>query len=137
MKSAGRILAFSCCIVVQKNSDCASFLGLPLSFAGMSDFSGSVPICPALLSRPIKRTYEEHSRKSPCHNHDLEGFPSKNGKPPGFASYRRCAFTLCTHWEQKHMNKNTHTQTMKHNFPIGYGQKLTKKPKCAKCSRLP
>ena len=60
-----------------------SGLVLPfLSFLGLSRFSGIFPICagmvrgfsrfvPFPLSRPIKSTYEEQSRKGPRHNLDL------------------------------------------------------------------
>ena len=60
-----------------------SFLFCPfLSLLGLSRFfwdfpdllgdsSGIFPICPFPLSRPIKSTYEEQSRKGPRHNLDL------------------------------------------------------------------
>ena len=75
------------------------FTGLPdldlsflfVSFLGLSrDFAGIFPICsgdgPGIflirrfsLSRPIKSTYEEQSRKGPRHNLDLS---RKSGTPP-------------------------------------------------------
>ena len=56
------------------------------------DFSGIFPICsgmdrgfsrfvPFRLSRPIKSTYEEQSRKGP-----IWTFPEKSGKPPRFGN---------------------------------------------------
>ena len=55
----------------------------------LGDGPGIFPISPFPLSRPIKSTYEEQSRKGPRHN--LEPFPKKVGntrvwKPPGLAS---------------------------------------------------
>ena len=69
-----------------------SFLFCPfLSFLGLSRFfwdfpellrdgPGIFPICPFPLSRTIKSTYEEQSRKGPRHNLDLS---QKSGKHPG------------------------------------------------------
>ena len=52
-----------------------SFLGLSRFFWDFPDLSGDgpgiFPICPFPLSRPIKSTYEEQSRKGPRHNLDL------------------------------------------------------------------
>ena len=52
-----------------------SFLGLSRFFWDFPDLLGDgpgiFPICPFLLSRPIKSTYEEQSRKGPRHNLDL------------------------------------------------------------------
>ena len=73
----------------------SSFLGLSRFFWDFPDFLGDgpgiFPICPFPLSRPIKSTYEEQSRKGPRHNLDLSrkkwetpGF----GKPPGLASLK-------------------------------------------------
>ena len=64
-----------------------SFLGLSRFFWDFPDLLGDgpgiSPICPFPLYRPIKSTYEEHSRKGPRHNLDLSW---KNGKPPGLES---------------------------------------------------
>ena len=58
-------------------------------FPGFSRFargwSGDFPDSSLSLSRPIKSTYEEQSRKGPRHNLT---FPQKSGKPPGLASLR-------------------------------------------------
>ena len=65
-----------------------------LSFLGLSRFSrdfpdlladgpGIFPICPFPLSRPIKSTYEEQSRKGPRHNLDLS---RKKWETPGFGN---------------------------------------------------
>ena len=52
-----------------------SFLGLPRFFWDFPDLlgdgAGIFPICPFPLSRPIRSTYEEQSRKGPRHNLDL------------------------------------------------------------------
>ena len=77
----------------------SSFVFCPFSslpdFSGISRFargwSGDFPIRPFPLSRPIKSTYEEQSRKGPRHNLDL--FPKKVGntrvwKHPGLASLK-------------------------------------------------
>ena len=60
----------------------------------LGDGPGIFPICPFPLSRPIKSTYEEQSRKGPRHNLNLSrkkwetpGF----GNPPGLASLKRFA----------------------------------------------
>ena len=62
--------------------NCPSFFVLLCPFWDFPDFSGIFPICsgmvlgfspirPFSLSRPIKSTYEEQSRKGPRHNLDL------------------------------------------------------------------
>ena len=60
-----------------------SFLGLSRFFWDFPDLLGDgpgiFPICLFPLSRPIKGTYEEQSRKGPRHNLDL---PKKVGNPP-------------------------------------------------------
>ena len=70
-----------------------SFLGLSRFFWDFPDLLGDgpgiFPIGPFSLSRPIKSTYEEQSRKGPRHNLDLS--PKKwetpgFGNPPGLAS---------------------------------------------------
>ena len=75
-----------------------SFLFCP--FWDFPDFSGILPICsgngPGIfpirhfsLSRPIKSTYEEQSRKGPRHNLDLSRKKRENTRvwtPPGLAS---------------------------------------------------
>ena len=73
----------------------SSFLFCPfLSFLGLSRFfwdfpdllgdgPGIFPICPFPLSRPIKSTYEEQSRKGPRHNLDLS---RKKWETPGFGN---------------------------------------------------
>ena len=58
------------------------FLGLPDL---LGDGPGIFPICPFPLSRPIKSTYEEQSRKGPRHNLDLS---QKSGKHPGLETPR-------------------------------------------------
>ena len=67
------------------------FWGLSRFFPGFSRFAWGwfFEIRPFPLSRPIKSTYEEQSRKGPRHNLDLS--PKKVGntrvwKPPGLAS---------------------------------------------------
>ena len=59
-------------------------------FLGFSRFargwSGDFPICPFPLSRPIKSTYEEQSRKGPRH---------KSGKHPGLETPR---FSFSQFW---------------------------------------
>ena len=56
-----------------------SFLGLSRFFRDFPDLlansPGIFPICPFRLSRPIKSTYEEQSRKGPRHNLDLSRKP--------------------------------------------------------------
>ena len=56
-------------------------------FPGFSRFargrSGNCPIRPFPLSRPIKSTYEEQSRKGPRHNLDLS---RKRWETPGFGN---------------------------------------------------
>ena len=55
----------------------------------LGDGPGIFPICLFLLSRPIKSTYEEQSRKGPRHNLDLSRKKVWNPpvwKPPGLAS---------------------------------------------------
>ena len=57
-------------------------------FPGFSRFApgtgpGIFPICPFPLSRPIKSTYEEQSRKGPRHNPDLS---RKKWETPGFGN---------------------------------------------------
>ena len=68
-----------------------SFLGLSRFFRDFPDLLGDgpgiFPICPFPLSRPIKSTYEEQSRKGPRHNLDLSRKVS--GKPPGLASLKK------------------------------------------------
>ena len=70
---------------------CPSFFVLFCPFWDFPDFSGIFPdllgdgpgifpICPFPLSRPIKSTYEEQSRKGPRHNLDLSR--KKWGNPP-------------------------------------------------------
>ena len=51
----------------------------------LGDGLGIFPICPFPLSRPIKSTYEEQSRKGPRHNLDLA---RKSGKHPGLETPR-------------------------------------------------
>ena len=64
-----------------------SFLGLSRFFWDfpdlLGDSSGIFPICPFPLSRPIKSTYEEQSRKGPRHNLDLS---RKKWETPGFGN---------------------------------------------------
>ena len=66
-----------------------SFLGLSRFFWDFPDLLGDGPgiflISPFPLSRPIKSTYEEQSRKGPRHNLDLS---RKSGKHPGLESRR-------------------------------------------------
>ena len=66
-----------------------SFLGLARFFWDFPDLLGDgpgiFPICPFPLSRPIKSTYEEQSRKGPRHNLDLS---EKSGKHPGLETPR-------------------------------------------------
>ena len=66
-----------------------SFLGLSRFFRDFPDLLGDgpgiFPICPFPLSRPIKSTYEEQSRKGPRHNLDL---PRKKWETPGFENPR-------------------------------------------------
>ena len=66
-----------------------SFLGLSRFFWDFPDLrgngSGIFPICPFPLSRPIKSSYEEQSRKGPRHNLDLS---RKSGKHPGLETPR-------------------------------------------------
>ena len=49
----------------------------------LGDGSGIFPISPFPLSRPIKSTYEEQSRKDPRHNLDLS---QRKWETPGFGS---------------------------------------------------
>ena len=62
-----------------------SFLGLSRFFWDFPDLLGDgpgiFPIRPFPLSRPIKSTYEEQSRKGPRHNLDLS---RKKWETPGF-----------------------------------------------------
>ena len=85
---------------------CPSFFVLFCPFSDFPDFSGIFPdlrgdgpgifpIRPFPLSRPIKSTYQEQSRKGPRHNLDLSrkkwetpGF----GNPPGLASLKLSYF---------------------------------------------
>ena len=64
-----------------------SFLGLSRFFWDFPDLLGDGPgiflICPLPLSRPIKSTYEEQSRKGPRHNLDLS---QKKWETPGFGN---------------------------------------------------
>ena len=64
-----------------------SFLGLSRFFLDFPDLLGDgpgiFPICPFPLSRPIKSTYEEQSRKGPRHNLDLS---RKKWETPGFGN---------------------------------------------------
>ena len=70
---------------------CPSFFVLFLSFWDfpgdfpdlLGDGPGIFPICPFPLSRPIKSTYEEQSRKGPRHNLDLS---RKKWETPGFGN---------------------------------------------------
>ena len=66
-----------------------SFLGTFPMFLDVPDLSGDGPriflICPFPLSRPIRSTYEEQSRKGPQPNPDLS---RKSGKPPGLETPR-------------------------------------------------
>ena len=66
-----------------------SFLGLSRFFWDFPDLLGDgpgiFPICPFPLSRPIKSTHEEQSRKGPRHNLDLS---RKSGKHPGLETPR-------------------------------------------------
>ena len=75
---------------------CPSFFVLFCPFLGLSQFfwdfpdllgdgPGIFPICPFPLSRPIKSTYEEQSRKGPRHNLDLS---RKSGQHPGLETPR-------------------------------------------------
>ena len=63
------------------------FLGLSRFFRDFPDLLGDGPriflICPFPLSRPIKSTYKEQSRKCPRHNMDLS---RKSGRPPWFGN---------------------------------------------------
>ena len=63
------------------------FLGLSRFFWDFPDLlrdgPGIFPICPFPLSRPIKSTYEEQSRKGPRHNLDLS---RKKWETPGFGN---------------------------------------------------
>ena len=63
------------------------FLGLSRFFLDFPDLPadgpGIFPICPFPLSRPIKSTYEEQSRKGPRHNLDLS---RKKWETPGFGN---------------------------------------------------
>ena len=57
----------------------------------LGDGPGIFPICPFPLSRPIKSTYEEQSRKGPRHNLDLSRKKWETPefwKPPGLASIK-------------------------------------------------
>ena len=70
-----------------------SFLGLSRFFWDFPDLLGDgpgiFPICSFPLSRPIKSTYEEQSRKGPRHNLDLSRKKWENTrvwKHPGLAS---------------------------------------------------
>ena len=72
-----------------------SFLGLSRFFWDFPDLLGDgpriFPNCPFPLSRPIKSTYEEQSRKGPRHNLDLSRKKVGNTrvlKPPGLASLK-------------------------------------------------
>ena len=72
-----------------------SFLGLSRFFWDLPDLlrdgPGIFPISPFPLSRPIKSTYEEQSRKGPRHNLDLSQKKVGNTrvwKPPGLASLK-------------------------------------------------
>ena len=64
-----------------------SFLGLSRFFWDFPDLLGDgpgiFPICPFPLSRPIKSTYEEQSRKGPRRNLDLS---RKKWETPGFGN---------------------------------------------------
>ena len=64
-----------------------SFLGLSRFFWDFPDLLGDgpgiFPISPFPLSRPIKSTYEEQSRKGPRHNLDLS---QKKWETPGFGT---------------------------------------------------
>ena len=66
-----------------------SFLGLSRFFWDfpnlLGDGPGILPIRPFPLSRPIKSTYEEQSRKGPRHNLDLS---RKKWETPGFGNTR-------------------------------------------------
>ena len=73
---------------------CPSFFIPFCPFWDFPDFSGIFPICPGTLrgfspicpfplSRPIKSTYEEQSRKGPRHNLDLS---QKKWETPGFGN---------------------------------------------------
>ena len=73
---------------------CPSLFVLFCPFWDFPDFSGIFPICsgmvrgffpicPFPLSRPIKSTYEEQSRKGPRHNLDLS---RKKWETPGFGN---------------------------------------------------
>ena len=69
-----------------------SFLGLSRFFRDFPDLlgnGGDFPICPFPLSRAIKSTYEEQSRKGPRHNLDLSRKKWETPpvwRPPGLAS---------------------------------------------------
>ena len=64
-----------------------SFLGLSRFFWDFPDLLGDgpgiFPICPFPLSRPLKSSYEEQSRKGPRHNLDLS---RKKWETPGFGN---------------------------------------------------
>ena len=64
-----------------------SFLGLSRFFRDFPDLLGDgpgiFPIRPVSLSRPIKSTYEEQSRKGPRHNLDLS---RRKWETPGFGN---------------------------------------------------
>ena len=81
-----------------------SFLFCP--FCPFGTFPGIFPICPGTLrgfsrfapfplSRPIKSTYEEQSRKGPRHNLDLS---RKSGKHPGLETPRFSFSQLWVHF---------------------------------------
>ena len=71
-----------------------SFLGLSRFFRAFPDLLGDgpgiFPISPFPLSRPIKGTYEEQSRKAPRHNLDLS---QKKWETPGFGNPNQFSFS--------------------------------------------
>ena len=71
-----------------------SFWDFPGDFPDLlGDGPGIFPICPFPLSRPIKSTYEEQSRKGPRHNLDLSRKKMGNTRvwnPPGLAFPNFC-----------------------------------------------
>ena len=76
-----------------------SLLGLSRFFWDFPDLLGDgpgiFPICPFPLSRPIKSTYEEQSRKGPRHNLDLSRKKWAFAKPRIFRDFPCQALLGC------------------------------------------